>query len=176
MLDAVRGGMALEIRYQSLSTNRPKPVWRWITPHAFGYDGHRWHIRAFCHIDRQFKDFLLPRVLKTRANGEPEAEPGDDYVWQEYTKVALKPHPGLTEYQQQVVARDYGMTSGEVRVRVRLALLYYFLKRLGLDFATEKHSPKEQHVVLVDPKAAKEALNRAQYRAGPNEPLTARSA
>jgi predicted DNA-binding transcriptional regulator YafY len=38
-----------------------------LTPHAFGYDGFRWHTRAFCHTDRKFKDFLLPRILESRA-------------------------------------------------------------------------------------------------------------
>lgn len=175
VLNTVRAGKALEVRYQSLSASRPKPTWRWITPHAFGYDGHRWHARAFCHIDRQFKDFLLPRILKTRAEAEPEAGAPDDYVWQEQTNVALKPHPGLTEDQQQVVARDYGMKGAEICVKVRLALLYYFLKRLGLDFSEEKRNPKEQHVVLANPKAAKEALARAQYRTVSDEPLAAQS-
>ena len=164
-LNAVRNGKALEIRYQSLSVSRPKPTWRWITPHAFGYDGHRWHIRAFCHIDRQFKDFLLPRILKTRAEGEPEASPKDDLVWQEFASVALKPHPGLNEDQQQVIARDYGMKNGQVSVKLRLALLYYFLKRLGLDFEAERRDPREQHVVLADPQSVRAALARAEYRA-----------
>ena len=43
VLGTLRGRRALEIRYQSLSASRPKAIWRWITPHAFGYDGHRWH-------------------------------------------------------------------------------------------------------------------------------------
>ena len=164
VLDTIRNQKALEIRYQSLSASRPKPTWRWITPHAFGYDGHRWHIRAFCHIDRKFKDFLLPRVLKTRAEGEPEASPADDYVWSEFTTVALKPHPRLNEHQQQVIARDYGMRNGQAGIKVRLALLYYFLKRLGLDFAEERREPQEQHVVLADPAPVRAALDRAQYK------------
>src|SRR5262249_53728102 len=54
LLHAMRAGKALEIRYQSLSLNRPAPTWRWITPHALAHDGHRWHVRAFCHIDKGF--------------------------------------------------------------------------------------------------------------------------
>ena len=45
---------------------RPDPIWRRITPHAFGYDGFRWHVRAYCHLDNKFKDFLLPRILEVR--------------------------------------------------------------------------------------------------------------
>ena len=99
----------------------------------------------FGHIDREFKDFLLPRVLYTRETDAPEAQPTDDYVWQEFVTVALKPHPGLNENQQQVVARDYGMKNGVAYIEVRLALLYYFLKRLGLDFSEARRKPREQH-------------------------------
>ncbi|MGA3851258.1 WYL domain-containing protein, partial [Escherichia coli] len=56
---AIRQSQAIEIRYQSLS--RPEPRWRWIAPHAIGFDGFRWHARAYCETDRTFKDFLLSR-------------------------------------------------------------------------------------------------------------------
>lgn len=80
ILQAVRNNQAIEIKYQSLSTNRPKPVWRWFTPHAFGFDGMRWHTRAFCHIDKQFKNFLLPRILDTHAEDKGKADPFDDFT------------------------------------------------------------------------------------------------
>lgn len=164
VLSCVREGHALEIRYQSLSAARPKPQWRWITPHAFGFDGMRWHARAFCHIDRQFKDFLLPRILDVREVAPPEAKPTDDYGWTETTVVALKPHPALTENQQKVVADDFGMEKGVLSVRVKLAMLYYFLKRLGLDFKEHERDPQHQHIVLADPDSVRVSLARAQYK------------
>ena len=158
VLHALRARKALEIRYQSLSLDRPGPIWRWITPHALAHDGHRWHVRAFCHIDRQFKDFLLPRILKVKDEAEPGAMPEDDAIWNETTIVAIKPHPGLTEHQKQVVARDYGMRSERLDIRVRHALLYYLLKRLSLDFEEETRSAKEQHIVLANPTDVRKAL------------------
>lgn len=35
--------------YQSMNRDRPDPAWRRISPHAFGFDGLRWHVRAWCH-------------------------------------------------------------------------------------------------------------------------------
>ena len=35
--------------------------------------------------------------------------------------------------QQKVIALDYGMKDGKAKIPVRKALLYYALKRLGLD-------------------------------------------
>ena len=67
---------ALEVRYQSLS--RPEPIWRWITPHALGYDGHRWHTRAFCHRRGDFRDFVLGRISEIQAASPHEADPALD--------------------------------------------------------------------------------------------------
>ena len=39
-----------------------RPVRRWITPHAFNFDGYRWHARCFCHQSKSFRDFLLSRI------------------------------------------------------------------------------------------------------------------
>lgn len=163
-LAAIREQQAVEIRYQSLSGNRPQATWRWISPHAIAHDGHRWHARAFCHIDQAFKDFLLPRILKTRATAPAEALPGDDAVWNEVVTVALKPHPGLSDEQKHVVAQDFGMAGGRLDVKVRLALLYYLLKRLNLDFEEEKRPAREQHVVLAEPDEVRRMLKRADGR------------
>lgn len=163
VLGAIRERRALEIRYQSMSRQRPQPTWRWISPHAFAFDGKRWHVRAFCHIDRIFKDFLLPRFLKTHATAGAEAGPAHDTVWNEFVVVALMPHPGLTDDQKRVVAQDYGMRAGRLEAKVRLALLYYLLRELGLsDLTGEKRPAREQHVVLADPEEVRCALRRAQ--------------
>ena len=171
ILDTIRAGEAVEIRYQSLSANRPKAIWRRITPHAFGYDGLRWHARAYCHIDSLFKDFLLSRILGIRGRQPSTVSAADDAVWQEHVTVLLKPHPGLNEDQQQVIARDYGMRKGRLGVNVRLALLYYFLKRLGLEFNGELRDGREQHVVLANPENVRADLARAEYRANSEERL-----
>ena len=176
-IDAIRERKALEIRYQSLSTNRPEPMWRWISPHAFAFDGNRWHVRAFCHIDRMFKDFLLPRILKTRATAPAEANPQDDAIWNEIITVGLKPNPGLTDEQKRVIAQDFGVKGERLDVRVRLALLYYLLRRLDLhDFEEAKRPAREQHVVLANRDEVRRALKRAQagsLASDPDTPLAA---
>jgi hypothetical protein len=47
---------------------------------------------------------------------------------------------------------------------VKLAMLYYFLKRLGLDFEEHKRDPQHQHIVLADPDSVRVSLARAQYK------------
>lgn len=71
ILAAVRDQASVEVLYQSMNEQRPEPLWRRISPHAFGSDGFRWHVRAFCHIDNRFKDFLLSRALRLDRSGSP---------------------------------------------------------------------------------------------------------
>lgn len=158
---AVRAGRAVEVKYQSMSDHRPDPKWRWITPHALGHDGLRWHVRAFCHIDRKFKDFILSRCLEIRGDADPEAAPPEDQFWREKFNVTLVPNPKLSAAQQDVIAQDYEMEDGKVVVAVRMALLYYFLKRLRLDVADALDRPQEAPVIVSNRTEFDAALKEA---------------
>jgi len=163
VLNAIRDRRSVHIHYQSLT--RPDSQWRWITPHALGSDGLRWHVRAFCHVDRTFKDFLLSRFLEVKGMGEPGAPANADEPWHEFAEVELVPHPKLSEGQRRVVALDYGMDGESISISVRLALIYYFLKRLNLEGDAEKRPSKEQHVVVANKGDVQAALKRAQEQA-----------
>jgi WYL domain len=89
VLGVVRQSHSIEIYYQSMSRERADPIWRSMTPHAFGYDGFRWHARAYCHIDKKFKDFLLPRILEVRGTGEPGASANQDRQWNDTFDVEI---------------------------------------------------------------------------------------
>lgn len=145
---AIRLSEAIEVKYQSLS--RPEPRWRWIAPHAIGFDGFRWHARAFCEIDRVFKDFVLSRIIETRGVKPSDAKREDDADWCELVTLEIGPHPELSETQQRVIALDYGMRGGKAKITVRKALLYYALKRLGLDTDPAARRPQDQQIVLLN--------------------------
>jgi hypothetical protein len=161
LVAAIRDHRAVEILYQSMNPSRPKPAWRWISPHAFGNDGLRWHVRAFCHIDGKFKDFLLSRCLETRDQAAAGAGPEDDFLWNERFDVLLSPNPALSKSQQQIIAQDYNMTGNRVSVPVRKALLYYFQKRLRLDGIGALDEPHETPVVIKNQDEFKRALLEA---------------
>lgn len=148
VVTAIRRGEAIEIKYQSLS--RPEPRWRWIAPHAISFDGFRWHARAFCEIDRTFKDFVLSRIMETRGTRPGECDPADDTAWHEFVTLEIGPHPELSKTQQKVIALDYGMRDGTAKIEVRRAFLYYTLKRLGLDTDPSARKPQDQQIVLID--------------------------
>jgi predicted DNA-binding transcriptional regulator YafY len=164
VLGAIREGRSIEIYYQSMSRERAKPMWRRITPHAFGYDGFRWHVRAYCQLDQKFRDFLLPRILGVRGAGEPGASADQDRQWNETFDVEIGPHPDLTPSQQAVVAKDYGMKNGRAILTVRYAMLFYVLKRLGLLGDAAKVSPRTQHIVTLNREATEAAFKVAELQ------------
>ena len=164
ILDAARAGDSVEIFYQSMNRVRPNPIWRQITPHAFGFDGLRWHARAYCHLENRFKDFLLPRILETRGKGKPGATSKHDWLWNNFFDVIVGPHPDLTENQKKVVAKDYGLDHGNGVLSVRYAMLFYVLKRLGLLGDAAKQSARTQHIVALNRKETEAALKKAELQ------------
>jgi hypothetical protein len=177
-LAAIRNRQSIEILYQSMNRERPDPIWRRITPHAFGYDGLRWHTRAFSHGEQLFKDFLLPRILEVRAPGEPGAPAEQDELWHRQFGLEIAPHPALTPGQKKVVAKDYGMTGGKRVLSVRYAMLFYVLKRLNLLRDPEKEDPRQQHIIALNREELRQALELADSgsRSGGRVPPLEKSA
>jgi hypothetical protein len=161
VISAVRNKCAVHVEYQSTNRENPDPIWRWISPHAFGFDGLRWHARAFCHHEHRFKDFILGRCLAVGEFGSPASTAEDDWQWQTYFEAVLQPNPDLTDSQRRAVALDYNMSGGKVAVRVRFALLYYFYKRLRFDVAEYFDEPRERPVVVANRNEFEAALAKA---------------
>jgi len=97
-----------------------------------------------------FKDFLLSRILQTRGVEASAATVAADADWQEHVTLEIAPHPKLSENQKKVIALDYGMRGGKTKIKVRRALLYYALKRLGLDTDPSARKSQEQQIVIIN--------------------------
>jgi hypothetical protein len=147
-LAAIRKALVLDVMYQSMS--RPEPMRRLIEPHALAYDGFRWHARAFDQETGEFRDFVLGRLSKPKPAGPARARASDDRDWHGFVELKIAPHPGLTPAQAKAIALDYGISKGKAVIRVRRALLFYALRRLGLDVGPDVRPPHEQHIVLVN--------------------------
>jgi len=167
LVNAVRNKRALKVHYQSMSDNRPDPIWRWITPHAFANDGMRWHVRAFCHLGNEFKDFLLSRFLDIGEDAEPGAPSSQDHIWHESINVILIPNPKLSMNQRAIIANDYGMNNTRLIIPVRKAILYYFKKRLRLDVAEALDNPQEAPVVIENREVFDAALAEKNPKTAP---------
>ena len=145
---AIRRREAVEIRYQSMSS--PDPEWRWIAPHALAFDGFRWHARSFCEKSGEYRDFVISRIIETRQSRSTQIQTVADADWDEIVQLEIGPHPTLSQNQKRVIELDYGMQNGRVVIPVRRALLYYALKRLGLDTDPAARKPQDQQIILLN--------------------------
>jgi len=136
---AIFARQALRVRYWSAHAGKVEV--RSISPRTFAFDGLRVHVRAFCHRDAAFKDFVLGRIETVlKAFTCPHSDVVDD-AWQRFVTLKIVPNPELPEATRKTLARDYGMTRGACSVQVREALLLYTTRRLGFIGAGERPLP-----------------------------------
>lgn len=145
LIGAIRRCQALEMTYQSMTSPIPKK--RLVSPRALGFDGHRWHVRVYCHQEDGFRDFVIARILSLGNEQQPPTVPPIDQDWETLVTLVLAPNPGLPDAHQRVIELDYGMVNGELRFECKRALLLYVVRNLGLDGAEGK-APRVQQIVL----------------------------
>lgn len=142
---AMRSRQSVQVLYQSMS--RPEPKWREITPHGIAHDGFRWHVRAYCHARRVFRDFVFARVLEVGQGTSSDVRVEDDEAWFTPVRLVLAPNSGLSESKRRVIELDYAMVNGEALLETRQAMLYYVLQHLGLSGDGELR-PEAQQIAL----------------------------
>jgi hypothetical protein len=146
VLHSIRERGALGIHYQTMT--RPEPTVRVISPKQLAYDGYRWHVRAYCHLRNDFRDFVFARILNLASAVAPTSELPPDEEWEREVSVIVGPNPALDDNRKRVLALDYGMTNDRLVVKARQALAYYLLRRLGLDTLVDKPAEEQQIVLL----------------------------
>ena len=137
LVRAIEARSAIGIYYQSLR----RTGMRNICPHALVNDGLRWHCRAFSVEKREFRDYVLGRILSINPPEPCDIDPSDDVEWNTQIELRLKAHPGLDAQQREAIEHDYRMEDGELRLKMRLAVAFYFVRRHNLDFREQTFDP-----------------------------------
>jgi hypothetical protein len=145
VLTAIRRAVRLQVVYQSMSSAEPSQ--RIVAPHGVAFDGFRWHVRAYCHMRHEFRDFVMARMLEVEVLEEPGTDGADDAAWHQVVSLVLAPSSRLPKATRRVIELDYGMADGEVVLECRQAVLFYALKRLGL-LDVDAANPQAQQIVL----------------------------
>ena len=121
LVQAAREKKRVEIDYISLSS--PIVETRVIAPHTLVCTPLRWHIRAYCEKNKEFRDFVLSRF-----RGQPEIltesthTDKDDIRWNTEAEIFIQPDSRLSESQKAIISHDYGMIDGRLRIKTRAAL------------------------------------------------------
>lgn len=131
VLQAIRERRCAEVMYVSLSSESEAP--RNLFPHAIASDGHRWHMRAYDIDKGRYSDFVLSRIetIEVRDCVETEFSPDDE--WLSEVALCLQPDPKLSERRRKRLELEYEMENGGLEVRVRKAMLFYYLRSFGFD-------------------------------------------
>ncbi len=132
----------VRITYQSMTGFEPST--RVISPHALGFDGIRWHVRSYCHEKKDFRDFVLSRILSAGKAEPSEIDPNEDMQWNFVVSLHIVPDPELSDSQKRAIELEYGMENGEVVYKCRQALLLYTLLTLRLTPSDEEQKQKQK--------------------------------
>ncbi len=147
LLKACRDHLRLDIDYVSL--NSPDPEGRLIAPHTLVYTGMRWHVRAYCEKNGQYRDFVLSRLRgEPELDGKSENGIDEDEVWNTEVTVVIEPDSRLTEAQKAIIETDFGMLNGQLLIPTRRALVKYVLQRYQIDPTKMEPRPEAQQIVV----------------------------
>jgi predicted DNA-binding transcriptional regulator YafY len=149
LYDAIRTHHAVQITYRSM--REPSPHKRIISPHNLIKAGRRWHVRAFCSTNQDFRDYSLGRIVDAKVLDMPSErlEKGDE-AWMAKVSVRLVAHPNLTKEQEEVIRFEY-FNSTAARVETcRGALVGYFIQDLRASIDIKNQRPPEYQLAVAN--------------------------
>lgn len=121
-------GRRISTEYQSLSGD--PAATRVLRPHTVVRVGRRLHVRAYCEIRQEHRDFALPRMRRLILLDHPEDPTPSDIVWDTQVDLLVRPHSALTTHQNQAVRREHFEGTQGRRFTSRAALIPYLLIEL----------------------------------------------
>ncbi|MGN6828577.1 WYL domain-containing protein [Paucibacter sp. M5-1] len=131
LLNASRNGTGLQISYGSM--NNPSGVQRSIFPHSLVRAPRRWHVRAWCDLRKDFRDFALGRVLSYSTLDEPAPKTRrHDADWNRFINLKVVAHPAFGDDHRRLLYREYFAGKSSMNLRVRKALASYVVQDLRL--------------------------------------------
>lgn len=127
--------------------NSPKGRGRRLTPTAIAFVNNRYHVRAYCWDNLDYRDFIIGRFRSTPKVVKPTNNPsgwGDnapaferfkgipselDVEWNQMIELELKPNSNLSPEQQSLIMSDYvlDIDGTSKRIKLRKSLIGYFL-------------------------------------------------
>jgi predicted DNA-binding transcriptional regulator YafY len=144
---AARNCKRIEVDYVSLQN--PSREGRIIAPHTLVHSGTRWHVRAFCEKNQDFRDFVLSRFRSTPTiEGDATATLDQDSHWNRMINIKIIADQRLSKEQRRIIEQDYGMKRGVLKISTRAALSQYVLQGLKID-PNVVHSKAEVQQIII---------------------------
>lgn len=147
LLTACRAGTGLWIAYGSMQN--PGGIERSIFPHSLVRAPRRWHMRAWCDLRKEFRDFALGRVLSyTMLDQAAPKLRRQDVDWNKFVNLKVVAHPEFGEEHQRLLRREYFAGKASLNLRVRKALASYVVQDLRLATDLKRDRPPQFQLYL----------------------------
>lgn len=147
---AIAAQQGVDVRYTSLS--HPEPHQRVIFPHALVFASPRWHLRAWCALREDFRDFNLGRIRAAVPVCEDTPRRAvDDRGWNQTVRIQLIPHEALTPPQRLLVRHEYMGGTAALALTRRVALVPYLLQTYRATLDPKHETPPAFLLQVVKP-------------------------
>lgn len=111
----------------------------------------RWHVRAFCEKNGDYRDFVLSRFRgELEPLGKSDWTREMDAGWSTQVVITIEPDSRLNQSQREIIETDYGMTKGQLVIPTRGALAQYVLQRYQLDPHKIQPRASAQQIVVAN--------------------------
>ncbi|MNN62097.1 hypothetical protein D3C81_1773740 [compost metagenome] len=109
----------------------------------------RWHARAYCEKNGQYRDFVLSRLRGVPLlEGKSKNVIEEDEAWNAEVTMVIEPDSRLTDEQKAIIEADFGMLNGQLLIPTRRALVKYVLQRYQIDPTKMEPRPEAQQIVV----------------------------
>ena len=147
IIQAITDCRRIDVDYVSL--NNPDREGRIVVPHTLVWTGYRWHVRAWCEKNQDFRDFVLSRFRgEADLMDSSERNASEDNDWQQRVTLQVEPDPRLRVDQREVIVHDYNMENGRLLLTTRAKLAPYLLQLLNVNTGPLLDDPRAQQLVL----------------------------
>lgn len=136
-----------KVRVKYVSVKSGKSRWREMIPRTFGWDGRRWHARAYCLENQDWRDFVLGRIAEAEWPEGKKEVPADE-AWDQWGVLRLRINPELDVVRRRGLRMDYGLESDLLEIRVREAMKPYLLAEMFLEDESEVDAPR--HFIVAE--------------------------
>ncbi len=105
---------------------------RVISPNRMVFADNRYHLRAYCHADHFYGDFVLSRILSVHMGSTNEWVSGEgDDTWHSYETLRFTINPALPQAMRTALAHDYHIrTDGIYKIKSSSALSHYVARQM----------------------------------------------
>ena len=149
IIEGIRKQERLEVDYVSIAS--PNREGRIISPHTLVYNGVRWHVRAYCEKNGDYRDFVLSRFKSIPESiGATSNKKEQDTLWNTPLTLTLSPDPRLSQDQQEVLIEEYNMQNGVLEIETNAALATYVLRELQVEHRFLEQEATAQQLILTN--------------------------